>query len=103
MNIQQIKDVIRDVDSRKIDDLILAKESLAMLMRGYDDGLLEIPDWVVDGMTALTREITAKSQAELELELRREEAELESLSTREERRQKKSERIAALKKKLGRE
>lgn len=103
MIVQQIKDVIRDIDSRNIDDLLITKGTLLALNVGYEDSLLDTPEWVIDGINSLSREITSRSRAELERELRREEASLEALSTREERRTKKRERVEALRKKLNQE
>jgi len=103
MNVQQIKDIIRNAENLKIDDLLLAKGSLLVLSNGYEDSLLDTPDWVYNGINTITRQVTSLSEAELEAELRKEEMALEALSTREERREKKQERVALLRKKLGKD
>ena len=100
MFVQQIKDVIRDIDSRKLEDLVLAKEILGLMAKGFEAGLTDIPEWIIDGINLLSREATNRSRAELERELKKEEARIEALATREDRRVKAAERIVLLKKKL---
>ena len=100
MTLQWIRDVVRDIDNRKLEDLILAKEILALMAKGFESGLTDIPEWIIDGINLLSREATNRSRAELERELKKEEARIEALATREDRRVKAAERIALLKKKL---
>ena len=100
---QAIKDVLRDIDNREINDLILAKADLVSLNIGYEDGMMDVPEWVVDGINSLIREITNRSSATLEKELKTLEAKQLADSSREERKDRRGEQIAALKKKLGKE
>lgn len=100
MNVQQVMDVIRDIDSRNIDDLMLAKATLQTLDRGYQEAGINPAEWVVDGINALTREITNKNRAELQRQLKVKMARRGDLATAREKREVLDIDIKALEEKL---
>lgn len=100
MNVQQVKDVVRDIDSRNIDDLMLAKATLQTLDRGYQEAEIVPSEWIVDGINALTREITNKNRAELQRQLKVRKARRSDLATAAEKRKSEDVAIADLEAKL---
>jgi len=100
MNVTQIKAIVRDLESNGLDDLILAKVTLQGLFSGYDQASLEIPEWVVDGINLLDREIGTKSRADLMRKLKNLEAQQEADMPKSERRKMRQEEIDKIKQTL---
>lgn len=98
--INQIKTVIGDLDRNNIDTLIMAKTNLLNLFTGYDDSGVEAPEWIVDGINALSREIDSRNRAAIQANLKKLEASHEALAPAGEKRKKMAEQIKALKAKL---
>jgi hypothetical protein len=96
----QIKNVIASVSDTNIENLLIAKGTLGVLENQYFDAGLETPEWVIDGINAIKREVTARSRAELELRLKKTLAQREALATVSERRSKLDAEIKALNEKL---
>lgn len=70
------------------------------LSKSYTDFGLEPPDWLVEKLAALGREIKVKQRDELERELKKAELALDSLKTAEEKRGDLRAKIERLKAKL---
>lgn len=98
--LNQIKSIIGDLDRNNIDTLIMAKVSLQGLYGGYDDSGVEVPEWIVDGINALVREINGRNRAALEATLKKMLASREALATVTEKRKMLDEDIKALESKL---
>ena len=100
MLLRQIKSVLDAIDTNGIDDLILAKSGLQNLLNGYEDSGVDIPDWVIDGINSLNREIVNRNRAALEAQLKKAKASREALATVTEKRKSLDSKIAELEKKL---
>lgn len=95
----EIKNV--EVDTVTMEDLFLIRGQLMMIDSGYQDTKLETPDWVIDKLTEVNREIDAKSRAELQRRLKAMKAREAALKPKAELRKDLQDEIAALERKLG--
>jgi len=100
MNVSQVKDVVRDIDSRSIDDLILAKATLQLIDDGYQDYGFDADEWVIDGISSLSREITNRHRAQLEKRLKVAKVRRQDLATVSEKRKSLDSEITNLEKAL---
>ena len=100
MNATQIKRVIETLEAGSIEDLILCKAGLQDLDKGYQEVGVETPDWIIDGINTVSKEITDRNRAELGKRLKTAKARREALSSIDEKRKKLDDEIAALEGKL---
>jgi hypothetical protein len=95
--------VIQSTDVDTIDDtptLFLAQAQLQTIDAGYQDRGLQTPEWVMDKMQAVSREIDTRLKGELMRQLRASEARLAALRTRSEIRRDEQARVDALRERL---
>jgi len=100
MRVQEIRKVLNDLDTNGVDELIMAKAGLVALNSGYADAGVDTPEWVIDGINLLAKEITGRNRAALTAQLKRLKASREALATVAEKRKAADEAIAALEAKL---
>ena len=96
----QIKKVLSEIETNKVDDLIIAKVALRNLDAGYQDAGIETPEWVIDGINDLEREITNRNRAQLTKDLKKAKARRYALASADEKRKTLDSQIAELEKKL---
>jgi len=101
MNVIQIKDVIRDIDSRDINDLMLAKASLHQLDGEWQSLGVETEEWILDGISSLSREINRQNHDKLQKQLRTAKIRRDELKTASEKRKDLDDLISSLEKKIG--
>ena len=85
MNAKELKSFL--TDQIELDDLVLAKDALITLDRGYQELGVDTPEWITDKLAAVSNEIVSRNRAELQRQLRAAKARRAALSTREEHRQ----------------
>jgi len=100
MLVGQIKKILGDIETNGVDDLIMTKVNLQSLDKGYQESGVESPEWIIDGINSLTREITNRNRAQLLGDLKRAKARREAVSTLDEKRKKLDNEIEQLEKKL---
>jgi len=100
MLVGQIKKILSDIETNGVDDLIMTKVNLQALDKGYQESGVESPEWIIDGINSLTREITDRNRSQLIGDLKRAKARREAASTLDEKRKKLDSEIEALEKKL---
>ncbi len=98
--INQIKSIIGDLETNNIDTLVMAKVNLQNLYSGYDQSGVDAPEWVIDGINTLSREIDSRNRAALQVNLKKLEASHEALAPAGEKRKKMADQIKTLKAKL---
>ena len=98
--INQIKSIVGDLERNNIDTLILAKVNLQSLYNGYDEAGVEVPEWIVDGINTLNREVTSRNRAALEATLKKMTAQREALASVTEKRNTLDKEIKSLQNKL---
>jgi hypothetical protein len=99
MNVQQLQRLL--VDDVTLDDLVLAKGLLTVLDQGYQESGVETPEWVIDKLNVVAKEITNKNRVELQRKLRAAQARRATLATPEEKRNVLDSEIKVLQEKLG--
>lgn len=88
--------IIQTTDLESFDsvpDLLIAQSQLQTVDTGYQDRGLPTPEWVTDKLQAVSREITARLEADIKRQLRADEARLTALATRAEQRKSLQDRI----------
>ena len=94
MNALQIRNL--NVPTADLDDLVLAKQTLALLDSGYQAATGETPEWVTDKLTALSTEIDSRVRDQLLKTLKTKQARRSALATPDEKRERLDAEIAAL-------
>lgn len=100
MNQLELTRVLSDIDSKNVEDLYLAKSALQAIDNGYQGDDLQSPEWVINGISSISREITSRNRIDLERRLKTLTARREGLATPDEKRKKLDEQIASLTAKL---
>jgi ABC-type phosphate transport system auxiliary subunit len=90
-----------DVDTADMDELILNQAMLRLVNQGYEEAGIETPEYILDRLAAISREITERNRAELQKRLRTLKLKREGLKTREEKAKDMEAEIAELESKLG--
>lgn len=75
------------LEDESVDEMLMMHASAKMLHQSYIGFGLEPPEWVVDKLSALDREIRIKQRDELERELKKTELALEGLKSAQEKRE----------------
>ena len=83
-----------------VEELFLAKAQLKTIDTGYQDLNLETPEWVIDKINEVEREITSRVSAELKRRLKVAMARRSQLRTADEKRKDLDTEIAALQNQL---
>ena len=81
-----IVEINTDVEEISIEELILAKAQLKTIDDGYQDMKLDSPDWVIDKLSEVDREITMRVRSELMARLKRVKGQRAALRTADEKR-----------------
>lgn len=89
------------VDENAIEDMLMMHAAGKMLRASYEEFSLEAPEWLVDKLASLAREIEVKQRDELERELKKAELALEGLKSAEEKRSDLRAKAERLKARLG--
>ena len=100
----QIIIAIKGADLEAIDtveELMLAQNQLRVMDNGYQERDLDTPDWIIDQLANITREITIRMRGELERKLKIAEARALGLRTRKEVKADTEDEIKKLRKQLG--
>lgn len=84
-----------------IEELLLAKNQLEVINKGYKDLSLSVPKWVLDKHVAIDEEIRYRIKAELQRKLKIAETRRSQLRTADEKRRDLDAEIAELKKAIG--
>ena len=67
-------------------ELFLSRSQLRTIMSGYEELKLDTPEWVIDRVETIEREINLRVNSDLQLRLRQAKARRASLLTNEEKR-----------------
>lgn len=95
VRIEELKNF--NVDRADLDTMILIERDLQALVSGYANRRMTAPAWVSDQVTTVSTEIARRSRDELELRLKRLDAEAAGLETASEKRERlKTEREAIM-------
>lgn len=93
------KTVVEEIGT--VEDLILAQQQMRTIDAGYQEIGLPTPEWVVDKLTEIGREITHRKEAELRYRLKTAKARRAGLATPDEKRKALDQEIEDLEKRLG--
>ena len=80
----------------RVEELILMRSELQVIDVGYQELKLPTPEWVIDKLTAVNREIALRVQGELERRLKAAKARRAALRTADEKRRDLDSEIAEL-------
>ena len=89
-----------DIEETNLESLMILKNQLKIVDDGYQELNIDTPEWVLDKLLAATSEINTRTRAELQRQLRAEEARVAALTPRDERLKDAKARVEALKAKL---
>jgi hypothetical protein len=91
-----IIDQAQVVESFQVEELMLAREQFKLIDSGYQELKLPTPEWIMDKLGEINREITLRVRADLERQLKNAKARRAALATADEKRQLLDAQITAL-------
>ena len=89
-----------EIEETNLESLMILKNQLKIVDDGYQELNIDTPEWVLDKLLAATSEINTRTRAELQRQLRAEEARVAALTPRDERLKDAKAKVEALKAKL---
>jgi hypothetical protein len=89
-----------DPDGADVEDLYLARGVLRMVDSGYQEDGIDTPEFIVDKLNSINRELTLRNRADIERKLKLAKARRDGLKTRDERLADINAEIAKLEQKL---